>query len=111
MSRCKATLDGDVLALHPPELMHALPEGGLLDYGCRGRESRSEYPEAPDMPCWLRGGHERRPEKPEGEHEPDGAEPHSGVLQNTRERSPGVSRGVHPALTQDTPPPIFGQLV
>ena len=32
-----------------------------------------------------------------------------GLHQNTRARSPWVSRGVHLALTQDTPPPNFGQ--
>ena len=32
----------------------------------------------------------------EGEHDPDGAEPHAEVLQNTRVHSQGVRKGSHP---------------
>jgi hypothetical protein len=90
-------LDGDVLALHPPELMHGLPERELLACGwrgCRGRGSSGEYPDAPDVPRWLRGGHERRPEKPEGTggKEPDSTEPHGGVPQHTRGLTVGEQR-------------------
>jgi hypothetical protein len=46
------------------------------------------------VPRWLRGGHERRPEKPEGEgeHNPHSATLHGGVPQPTRVRSPWVGQ-------------------
>ena len=78
---CKAVRHGDVPALDVPEVAQPMPEG--LDAGreIRGR-ARNEQTEPGNVRRLLRLGSERRHEEAEGEgeHEPEGPEPHGGVL-------------------------------
>jgi hypothetical protein len=67
-----------------------------------------------DLARLLRGGYALCAEDAEAtgedDEEPEGAKPHD-EFSNLPVCSSTVSRGVHSALTQDTPPPLFRQSV